>query len=90
MIPTIHRHHIYTRKHDGQAQVIYLNAFINLFGHYGEIWKIYQSCTINSDKITVACLYPQKSTVQISCYFDKYSHPNKNDKLHRLILAKIV
>ena len=33
MIPTVHRHHIHFRKHDGQAQVNYLNAFINLFGH---------------------------------------------------------
>ena len=33
MVPIVHRHHIHTRKHDGQAQVIYLNAFINLFGH---------------------------------------------------------
>ena len=33
MVPTVHRHHIHTRKHDGQAQVIYLNAFINLFVH---------------------------------------------------------
>ena len=42
MIPTVHRHHIHARKHDGQAQVNYLNAFINLFGHSGEIRKIYQ------------------------------------------------
>ena len=33
MVPTVHRHHIHSRKHDGQAQVNYLNAFINLFGH---------------------------------------------------------
>ena len=29
MAPTVHRHYIHTRKHVGQAQVNYLNAFIN-------------------------------------------------------------
>ena len=38
----------------------------------------------------MAYLCPQKSTIQISCHLDKYNHLNKNDKLHRLILAKIV
>ena len=33
---------------------------------------------------------PQNSVVQISYELDKYSHLYKNDKLHRLILAKIV
>ena len=33
IVPIVHRHRIHSRKHDGQAQVIYLNAFINLFGH---------------------------------------------------------
>ena len=33
MVPIVHRHHIHSRKHDGQAQVNYLNTFINLFGH---------------------------------------------------------
>ena len=33
MVPTVHRHHIHSRKHDGQAQVNHLNASINLFGH---------------------------------------------------------
>ena len=32
-IPTGHRHHTHSRKYDDQAQIIYLNAFINLFGH---------------------------------------------------------
>ena len=34
MIPTVHRHHTHSTKHDGQAQIISLNAFINLFGLY--------------------------------------------------------
>jgi len=33
MVPKVHRHHIHFRKHDGEAQINYLNAFINLFGH---------------------------------------------------------
>ena len=33
MVPTVHRHHTHSRKYDGQAQIKYLNAFINLFGH---------------------------------------------------------
>ena len=33
IVPTVHRHHINSRKHDGQAQINYLNAFINLLGH---------------------------------------------------------
>ena len=33
MVPTVHRHHIHFRKHNGQPQINYLNAFINLFGH---------------------------------------------------------
>ena len=32
-VPTVHRHHTHSRKHDGQAQINYLNYFINLFGH---------------------------------------------------------
>ena len=43
MVPIVHRHHTHSRKHDGQAQIISLNAFINLFGHQGEIRKIYQN-----------------------------------------------
>ena len=31
MVPTVHRHHTCSIKHDGQAQIISLNAFINLF-----------------------------------------------------------
>ena len=31
--PMVLRYHIHSRKHDGQAQVNYLNAFINLFRH---------------------------------------------------------
>ena len=90
MVPTVHRHHTHSIKHDGHGQIISLNAFINLFGHQGEIRKIYQNCTINSDKIIVAYLCSKKSTAQISCHLYKYSHFYKNDKLHRLILAKIV
>ena len=90
IVPTFHRHHTHSRKQDGQAQIISLNAFINLFGHQGEIRKINQNCTIISEKITVAYLCIQKSTVQISCHLDKYSHLYKNDTLHRLILAKVV
>ena len=90
MVPIVHRHHTQSRKHDGQAQIISLNAFINLFGHKGEIRKIYQNCTINSEKILLAYLCPQKLTVQILCHFNKYSNLYKKDKLHRLILAKIV
>ena len=33
MVPKVHRHHIHSRKYDGQAQINYLNAFINLLGH---------------------------------------------------------
>ena len=33
MVPPVHRHHIHFSKHNGQAQINYLNAFINLFGH---------------------------------------------------------
>ena len=33
MVPIVHIHHAHSRKHDGQAQINYLNAFINLFGH---------------------------------------------------------
>ena len=54
MIQTVHRHHINLRKYNGQAQIDYLNAFINLFGHYGEIRNIYQKYTVNSTKIIVA------------------------------------
>ena len=50
-VPTVYRHHTYSRKHDGQAQINYLHAFINLFGHWGEIRKIYRKCTINSEKL---------------------------------------
>jgi len=63
MVPTVHRHHIHFRKHDDQAQIISLNAFINLFGHQSEIRKIYKNCTINSKKIIVAYLCSQKPTV---------------------------
>ena len=90
MVPIVHRHHTQSRKHDGQAQIISLNAFINLFGHQGEIRKIYQNCTINSEKIIVVYLCPKKSNVQISCHLDKYSPLYKNDNSHRLILVKIV
>ena len=45
-IPTVKKYQIHSRKHNGQAQSIYLNAFINLIR--------YQMCTINSHKITVA------------------------------------
>ena len=31
-IPTVQEHQIHSRKHNGQAQTIYLKAFINLFG----------------------------------------------------------
>ena len=65
MVSTVHRHHTHSIKHDGHGQIISLNAFINLFGHQAEIRKVYQKCTINSEKITVAYLYSQKSTVQI-------------------------
>ena len=30
-VPTVHRHYTHSRKHNGQAQINYLNAFINLF-----------------------------------------------------------
>ena len=43
MVPTVYRHHTHSRKHDGQAQLISLNAFINLFGHQAEIRKIYKN-----------------------------------------------
>ena len=33
MVSTVHRHHTHSRKHDGQGQIKYLYAFINLFGH---------------------------------------------------------
>ena len=33
MVPKVHRHHIHSRKYDGQAQENYLDAFRNLFGH---------------------------------------------------------
>ena len=33
MVPTVHRHHIHFRKRNGQSQINYLNAFINLLGH---------------------------------------------------------
>ena len=32
-VPTVHRHHTHSIKHNVQAQINYLNAFINLFGH---------------------------------------------------------
>ena len=52
-VPTVHRHYTHSRKYDDQAQIIYLHAFINSFGHKGEIKKIYQKGTINSKKISV-------------------------------------
>ena len=57
MVPIVHRHHIHSRKQDGQAQVNYLNAFINLFGHQGEIRKIYKKCTINSEILILPEVY---------------------------------
>ena len=33
MVPTVQRHHTHSTKHDGLAQINYVNAFINLFGH---------------------------------------------------------
>ena len=33
MVPIVHMNHTHSRKHDGQAQINYLNTFINLFGH---------------------------------------------------------
>ena len=33
MVATVYKHHIYFRKHNGQAQINYLNTFITLFGH---------------------------------------------------------
>ena len=33
MVPIVHRHNIHFRKYNGQAQINYLNAFINLLGH---------------------------------------------------------
>ena len=65
MVPTVHRHHTHSRKHDGQAQIVSLNAFINLFGHQGEIRKIYQKCTINYEKIIVGYLCTRNSNLQI-------------------------
>ena len=44
MVPTVHRHHTHSRKHDGQAQVNYLNAFINLFGlDHHVFWSMYDA-----------------------------------------------
>ena len=51
MVQIVHRHHIHFRKHNGRAKINYLNAFINLFGHQGEIRNIYQKCTVNSEKL---------------------------------------
>ena len=33
IVPIVHRHHTHSRKQDSQAQINYLNAFINLFGY---------------------------------------------------------
>ena len=33
IVPIVHRHQIHSRKHNGQAKINYLDAFINLFGH---------------------------------------------------------
>ena len=35
IIPTVQGHQIHSRKHNGHAQTIYLNAFINLLRHLG-------------------------------------------------------
>jgi hypothetical protein len=40
----------------------------------------YESCTINSTKITVAYIYPQKSTIQISGHLDKSINLYEKDK----------
>ena len=58
LVPSVQVYQIHSRKHNGQAQINYLHAFINLFGHHGKIRKIYQKCTINSKKITVAFIWP--------------------------------
>ena len=34
-IPTVQGHQIHSRKHNGHAQTIYLNAFINLLRYLG-------------------------------------------------------
>ena len=90
MVPTVDRKDTHSRKYNGLAQINYLNAFINLFGHWGEIKKIYQKCTINSEKITVVHIWSQWSTVKISSQIDKYDTLYINDKLQGLILVKIV
>ena len=35
IIPTVQGHQIHSRKHNGHAQTIYLNAFINLLRYLG-------------------------------------------------------
>jgi len=47
-IPTVQEHQIHSRKYNGKAQSIHLNAFINLIRQLGKITNIYQICTINS------------------------------------------
>jgi hypothetical protein len=41
--------------------------------------NIYQKCTINSTKNTVAYICPQKSTIQFSSYLDKYINLYEKD-----------
>ena len=47
-------------------------------------------CIINSYKVTVASKCSHQTTVKISYYLDMYNILCKNDKLARVILAKIV
>ena len=47
-------------------------------------------CTINSQKIIVASKCSQKTTVKISYHLTMYNILNKNDKLAKSILVKIV
>jgi hypothetical protein len=41
----------------------------------------YQKCTIKSTKITVALIYPQSSTVQMSSHLYMHSNLYEKDKL---------
>jgi hypothetical protein len=43
--------------------------------------SIYQKCTINSTKITVAYIYSQYSTVQISLHLNMYSNLYRKYKM---------
>ena len=83
-------YHKYHRKHHGQAQFIYLNAFINLIRQLGEITNIYQMCTINSHNIIVASNCSQQATIKISYHLNMYNILYKNDKLAKSVLVKIV